>query len=65
MNRICLPVAKDYFQQIEGNMNPEAWSQALDDVKTSKWVIVWSILVAIAFSFLFIYFIEKCAGIIV
>lgn len=39
--------------------------QSFDDVRTTKWVIIGSILVAIVVSFLFIYFIEKCAGVIV
>jgi uncharacterized membrane protein len=65
MGKVCLPVAKDYFSMISNKINPQAMEQALQDVKTTKWVIFLSIMVAVVVSFLFIFFLEKCAGVVV
>lgn len=37
----------------------------MQDVKTTKWVVLGSIALAFLASYLFMFFIEKCAGVVV
>ena len=37
----------------------------VEDVRTTKWVIIGSIGIAIVVSFVFLFFMEKCAGVVV
>jgi hypothetical protein len=64
-NRFCIPQEANLINKLGETFSGMNMESILEGIANAKWMIFFSILIAFVSSFLFSFFLETCAGIVI